>query len=283
VKAFIRQHTPRAVWIGLSKAKYSVLDSVDYALGRHAEMLPPRSLRLFFSGDGDYNAIGEEFLAYFKQFCDLQSDDRVLDVGCGAGRMATQLTEYLSPRGSYDGIDVAPKGIKWCSTHITPKYPNFRFQVADVFSEGYNRKGRFRASEYRFPFGDNSFDFVFLTSVFTHMLPNDVEQYLRELQRVLKPGGRCLITWFMLNAESEASMKQGKSSIDVSHPMGECRVRNLEVPEEAVAHPEVKVLEYYRNAGLMVDPSIRYGSWCGRTSFLSFQDICIGRKPEFPG
>jgi|SRR5579863_5523331 SAM-dependent methyltransferase len=282
MKSFIRQHTPRAVWVRLSRAKYSVLDSVDSVLGRDGEMTPPRSLRLFFAGDGDFGAIGKEFVSYFQRFCNLQADHRVLDMGCGTGRMAIPLTEYLSSRGSYEGVDVVPRGIKWCSAHITPRYPNFRFHLADIFSEAYNRTGRFRASDYRFPFDDNSFDFAFLTSVFTHLLPEGVERYLSELHRVLRPGGRCLITWFVLNRESEALLSQGKSSIDVPHLVGECRIGNLLVPEEAVAHPEFKILGYYRNAGFVVEPPVRYGSWCGRTTFLSFQDICITHKPELP-
>ena len=46
--------------------------------------------------------------------------------------------------------------------------------------------------------GPGGRDVAFLTSVFTHMLPEDVEHYLDELARVLKPGGRTLITWFLL-------------------------------------------------------------------------------------
>ena len=53
----------------------------------------------------------------------------------------------------------------------------FRFQQIDVSTELYNKEGRYQASEYRFPFPDDSFDFVMLGSVFTHMLPEDVANY----------------------------------------------------------------------------------------------------------
>jgi ubiquinone/menaquinone biosynthesis C-methylase UbiE len=276
MKTLIRKHTPKSVWAGLAKTKYWVLDSVDSALGLQKEMVPPRLLR--FVGSGDYRAVGDEFLGYFRQLCGLKPDASVLDVGCGIGRMAVPLTEYLSPRGSYEGIDVVPKGIEWCSAHITPKYPNFRFQLADVFSKFYNPTGRFHARDYRFPFTDSSFDFAFLTSVFTHMLPDDVANYLGELSRVLKPGGKCLITWLILNGESEALVERGKSSLNVIHPMGECRVENLEKPEETIAYPEAMVLEFYRDGGFEVEPAIRYGSWCGRATYLSVQDICVAHK-----
>jgi len=277
MKGLIRKHTPRAIWTGLAKTKYWVLDSVDSAFGRQEDMIPPRLMR--FVGSGDYRTVGNEFLGYFQRLCGLQADHSVLDVGCGIGRMAVPLTEYLSAHGSYEGIDIVPEGIEWCSARITPKFRNFRFQLADVFSKFYNPTGRYHAWEYRFPFADNSFDFVFLTSVFTHMLPSDVMNYMRESNRALKPGGRSLISWLMLNSESEDLVKRNKSALEVIHPMGECRVMNPAIPEEAVAYPEAKILEFYGEAGFEVEPPIRYGSWCGRSNFLSLQDICIARKP----
>jgi SAM-dependent methyltransferase len=277
MKALIREHCPKYIWIGLAKTKYWVLDSVSSAFGLQKEMIPPRLLQ--FVGSGDYCAVGDEFLGYFRRFCGLQANHSVLDVGCGIGRMAVPLTRYLSPRGSYEGIDIVPEGIEWCSGHITSKYPIFRFQLADVFSKFYNPTGRFQACDYRFPFANNSFDFAFLTSVFTHMLPGDVTNYMRELSRVLKPGGKCLITWLMLNDESEDLVKRGKSTLDVIHPMGECRIMNRAIPEDAVAYPEGKILEFYRGAGFVVEAPIHYGSWCGRATFLSVQDICIAQKP----
>ena len=65
--------------------------------------------------------------------------------------------------------------------------------------------------QYRFPFADSIFSFVFLTSVFTHMLCEGVEQYLNEIQRVLLPRGRSFITFFLLNEESEDLMRSNRS------------------------------------------------------------------------
>jgi len=279
LKALIRKHTPKAVWKGLAKSRDWALDSAESVLGMQEEMIPPRHLRGYI-GSGDYRAVGEEFLGYFQRLCDLQPNHRVLDMGCGIGRMAVPLTEYLSPQGSYEGIDIVPEGIEWCLAHITRKYPNFRFQLADVFSKYYNSGSKTNASNYRFPFPDNSFDLVFLTSVFTHMLPDEVANYLGELKRVLKPGGKSLISWLILNGESATLVKGGKAALDVSHPLGECLVMNPKVPEEAIAHPEGKILELYGQAGFMIEPPIRYGAWCGRASYMSFQDICIASKPE---
>lgn len=137
------------------------------------DMIPPKSLS--FVGKGDFEKIGREFRQHFIALAGLRPEHRVLDVGCGIGRMAIPLTEYLSPAGGYWGFDIVRKGIDWCSERITPKFPNFQFRHSDVYNQHYNPGGTVRACDYRFPFEDNFFDFVFLTSVFTHMVPADLE------------------------------------------------------------------------------------------------------------
>ena len=69
--------------------------------------------------------------------------------------------------------------VDWAQRTITARYPNFTFQNADIFNKWYNPGGAFAASEYRFPYDDESFDFIFLTSVFTHMLAPDVRRLPR--------------------------------------------------------------------------------------------------------
>src|SRR5206468_983780 len=100
------------------------------------------------------------------------------------------------PGGSYDGLEVAADGVRWCADTITPVLPHFRFHHADVYNSVYNPSARRRPRAYRFPFADATFDFAFLTSVFTHLLPHDAAHYLSELARVLRPGGRLFATFF---------------------------------------------------------------------------------------
>lgn len=98
--------------------------------------------------------------------------------------MAAPLAAYLSKEGSYEGLDIVVQAVRWCSENITPRYPNFRFVHADIYNKSYNPEGKITAHQYAFPYGEASFDFVFLTSVFTHMLPADVENYLHQVSRV---------------------------------------------------------------------------------------------------
>ena len=241
------------------------------------ELVPPSELQLFIGG-GDFVLIGNEFLNYFVTLGGLQQNVRVLDVGCGVGRMAVPLTRYLAPAGSYEGFDIYKEGIVWCQTKISRHYPNFQFRFVDVVNPVYNPTGSLNAVTFDFPYKDASFDFIFLTSVFTHMLPAEMEHYIGEISRVLKPGGRALITFFILCDESLTSMTAGLSHLDFKYDLGGCRTTNAEAPEAAVAYDEGVLRESLFRRGLKIIEPIHRGSWSGRSDFVSYQDIVLLRR-----
>ncbi|MGI8739842.1 MAG: class I SAM-dependent methyltransferase [Gammaproteobacteria bacterium] len=214
----------------------------------------------------------------------LKPHERALDAGCGLGRMAVPLMAYLREPGSYDGFDISPEGIAWCQQHITGRQPNFRFQVADIRNTQYNPKGNQKASEYRFPYQDQSFDLVFMASVCTHLMPDEIRQYLSETSRVLNTGGRCVISYFLLNEASLKRIKAGKLNPpqrSFSHDYGTYRVQNQQVPEAAIAHDEASVRELYNRYGLSITEPIHYGGWAARKSALGVnhnQDLVLAIK-----
>ncbi len=276
MKQLLRRFVPRKLWKALSRAKGIVLDEVDRWRGRATDLRPPR--RLQFVGSGDYERVGAVFLDYFIKLGGLEPQHRVLDIGCGIGRMAVPLTGYLSNEGSYEGVDIVPEGIEWCTNNLSTRFPRFRFSVADIRNKEYRAGGVTAGSDYRFQFPDADFDFVFLTSVFTHMLPKEVENYLAEISRLLKPGGRCFITWYLLNPESESLCRAGRATLAFKHSIEGCLITNPDVPEEAIAHPESVVRAWYQAFGLDKDLMVHYGAWCGRERFESQQDICVSAK-----
>jgi len=234
---------------------------------------------MIFIGDGDYVKTGNEFLQYFRDLGKLKPTDKVLDVGCGIGRMSVPLTKYLSQSGGYYGFDIVSMGIDWCKENISSEFPNFHYEHADIYNKMYNSGGTEKSSEYRFNYDDNMFDFVFLTSVFTHMYTSDVENYLKEITRVLKVGGRCLITFFLLNEESEKLINSRQSSQNLIYKLDNYSfTKSKEVPENAIGFSEDFIRELFVKNSLRIIEPIYYGSWRGRKSYLSYQDIIVAQK-----
>jgi SAM-dependent methyltransferase len=126
-----------------------------------------------------------------------------------------------------------------------------------------------------FPFGADSFDFVFLTSVFTHMLPDDVRHYLYEIARLLRPKGRMLATFFLLNQTQRELAQQNRNDIDFRHCRGIYRTRDESIPENALAIEEGEVRRMFGEASLEVIEPIHFGGWTGRAETLSYQDIVL--------
>jgi SAM-dependent methyltransferase len=251
----------------------TALDARDAVLRLPRDPLtPPR--RLAFVGSGDFHAAGAEFRELFVDLGGLRPDEDVLDVGSGVGRVAVGLTGWL--QGRYEGIDVVPRGIEWCRQAVTPRHPNFGFQVADLYNRHYNPVGRFLASEYRFPFEDRSFDFVVLTSVFTHLLPADRDNYISEAARVLRPEGRCFGTFFLLDEEARRTMgRQGGLDFRFSGPG--YWTTHQDNPEAAVAYEEAEVRDEFERRDMRI-ATVRHGTWSGREDGLSFQDIVVAAR-----
>ena len=264
-----QRRVERAQYVGLA-----VVDVVDRVRGRHDPELPPKRLRQFV-GAGDFRATGEEFTAYMRRLVSLEPSDRVLDVGSGIGRIALPLTRVLDSSGGYDGIEIVKSGVDWCRKNITAKHPNFRFHHSDIYNGTYNPRGQVQADDYRFPFDDDSFDVVILTSVFTHLLASTIDHYVAEIARTLRPGGRVLATFFVLDDESLRLLDGGHSAIPMHESMeGGVRVMSRETPEAAIAFPEPWVRDVFAGHGLTVQ-EIHRGTWCGRPEGLSVQDVVI--------
>ena len=259
-------------------------DTVDLLLGRRDALTPPRGLRRMVIGVDDvrlYRALGELYLLCFKALCALKPNEDVLDVGCGCGKQAAPLVKYLGKSSTYEGFDIVGSMIEWCRKNISSKYPNFHFQLADVFNKQYNPRGKYEASKYKFPYSNESFDFAYALSVFTHMLPEDMEHYLSEIARVLKSGGRCLITYFLLNEESLELINAGTTAWDFKYDFGKYRATDYDTPEAAICYDEAFVLGLYEQYGLRIKRPIRYGSWSWRDGSLDFepsQDTIVAWK-----
>lgn len=254
-------------------AALATADALETVTARRRGLVPPRRYRLV--GAGDFVEVGHRHVGHLAELAGLRDSDAVLDIGCGSGRMAIPLLDVLGPDGSYSGFDIVPDWIRWCRDNITTRNPEFRFTLADIRNRKYNPGGALEASEYRFPYDPEAFSIAFATSVFTHLLPPDVDNYIAETARVLTPGGRCLSTFFLITGDSP----ERKAQLDFSHRADGCWVTDPALPELAVAYDEEAVRRLHHQHGLEIVEPIHHGSWSGRDDARDYQDIVVARRP----
>ncbi len=235
--------------------------------------LPAPPAELVQCGDGDFRAVGAEFLGHFVRLAGLQPNERVLDLGCGVGRMAVPLTQYLSDAGSYTGADVSHDAIDWCRRCITPNYPNFRFEHLDIEHPLYNPLGAASAETFRLPFPDGAFDVICLVSVLTHLGTAALTNYASEISRLLAPGGRCFATAFLMNLPAREAPHDARLAFDFAAPGVEFYA-DPTAPLAAVAFDEDHLLEKFLRFGRQRRRPPVYGHWSGRPSPV-FQDINV--------
>ncbi len=124
-------------------------------------------------------------------------ESRLLDIGCGVGRLAIGILSRLGEARHYTGLDVSERSIRWCREHLGRGHPGLQFMRINVRNARYNPRGEPIGAEFRFPFADGAFDIIYLYSVFSHMLGEDVQLYLQEMHRLLAEAGRVFFTAFV--------------------------------------------------------------------------------------
>lgn len=265
-----------------ARIRFLILYLIDIGyrlIGERVDTVPP--LRFMFDGRPSYVGFledGNEFFRYFVNLCGLRSNDAVLDVGSGIGRNAVPLAQYLDLSGKYVGFDTVRLGIEWCKETISKKHPNFEFFFFDLHNGLYNPTGLIKSANFKFPIPDQTIDLVIVSSVFTHMLPDDIENYLSEIGRVLKRGGKCFSTFFIADAYALSQVERKRTTLYFCHKISDYWSIDCEHPEAAVLFAEEKVRSMYLKAELKIDEPIHLGSWSKRADGLSFQDFIVATK-----
>ena len=219
-------------------------------------------------GAGDFAQVGEEFLGHLVELCGLRPGERVLDAGCGIGRLARPLSAYLGRGGSYAGFDVDAGAIAWCHEHYAD-VPGFAFAHADLRNRRYNPRGAADPLAFRFPYEDGAFDVAVMASLLTHLVAEEARHYLAEARRVLAPGGRLLASVFLLDGAAPAP------ALAFGAPVGGMALADPSMPEEAVAYERAWLDGALDAAGLRLD-AVHPGTWRGQAG-RSFQDLVVAR------
>jgi SAM-dependent methyltransferase len=163
-------------------------------------VLPARHLRFGgreFKDDRFFLASAQSEAQRLVRRCGLSTASTVLDIGCGVGRLPIGILDQVGDIRAYRGVDIQSKSIRWCKLHIGDAHPGFQFRRIDVRNRCYNPRGVPLNESFRLPFDDEAFDVIYLYSVFSHMLQDDVSVYLSEFSRLLAPGGRVFLTAFL--------------------------------------------------------------------------------------
>ncbi len=240
--------------------------------------IPTELVELTGGGPATWDAISVGHMREYERYCPIEPCHAVLEIGCGVGRDAIQLTKILCGHGSYVGVDIIKPSIDWCATNITPRHPNFRFEYLDVHSQIHNPAGTLEVRQVTLPVLDHSIDRVILQSVFTHMFESDIVHYLREFRRVLRPGGRVFVSIFLLDDESLRLARRPDAELDLrfEFPFGDgCFINDANFPEGAVGYTPAALERILREGGFELDQPIHRGFWCGREGVEDGQDIAV--------
>jgi len=242
--------------------------------------IPIELVDLTGGGVDTWDVIAVGHMEQYAKCAPIDKDASVLEVGCGVGRDAIQLTEHLSSEGTYVGIDIIRPSIEWCQANITPRYPNFTFHYLDIKSQIHNPGGSLRVRDVKLPAPSASVDRIILQSVFTHMFYDDIIHYLKEFRRILKPGGKVVTSFFVIDEESQKMIKASGGdpafNLTFAFPYGEgCFINDERYPEGAVAFTVPRLQQMLVKSGMVLDQPIHPGFWSGRQGVTDGQDIAV--------
>lgn len=114
-------------------------------------------------------------LDYFKKNISIEGI-RILDWGCGPGRLIRHIPDFLDGKCEVFGTDYNEKSIEWCKKNL----PGIDFRTNTLKAQ--------------LPYDDNYFDVVYGISIFTHLSEKMHFEWIDELYRILKPGGILFLT-----------------------------------------------------------------------------------------
>ena len=177
---------PHAVFSDLTDEAWLqvLIDSVHRPVARDLPLpgFPPEALQRQFVGSAGADTLREAFNFYrtVKGYCarehrPIAGDQRILDFGCGWGRIARLFLKDV-PAGNFTGVDVDPDVIALCTA--TFPYGTFRAVPAVPPTD----------------LPPAHFDLAYAYSVFSHLNEATHLAWVRELARVLKPGGLLFAT-----------------------------------------------------------------------------------------
>jgi SAM-dependent methyltransferase len=230
--------------------------------------IPEELINLTGAGADVFIANAEGQLREVRNKVGYEPDHNIVEIGCGVGRFAIPLADHV---GNYLGVDIIQPSIDWATNNITRQRPNFRFVHYDVKDDLHNPSGTMTTKDIRLPVADGTVDRVILWSVFTHLFRPEIEHYLREFRRILKPDGKVWASCFVITPEVlEAAQRTNLTQWDLrfENPPDKdgCYINNLAVPRGAVGYSPAALIAMAESNGLMLAREFYKGQWSGHYS-----------------
>lgn len=227
-----------------------------------------------------------------RLLCDLQPTGRILDIGCGYGKTAIALKRYLKPPGGFVGFDIQPRLTSFATRMFKALKIDsyFRAEHHPIIGNPYYKgtDSGTPADQFVFPYPEREFDAVCSFSVFTHLRTGPLQNYAKNLGRVVKPGGKMLLSFYLLDNAPEAgnggepwaASQRRNALLDGPDPAerGVLKVLNPRNPEYLVAYRVEYVRKAFAQFGFTLDRPPLFGSWAGRANYFGHQDYLVFRR-----
>ncbi|MBW8778117.1 MAG: class I SAM-dependent methyltransferase [Burkholderiales bacterium] len=240
-------------------------------------------------GGSDPEAVGDACYGILRRYIKIAPDSRLLDFGCGIGRVLLSVLKHQPAIGSIKGFDIMPQVIQFCEKNIASAFPRATFDVIQGSNDHYdefirNAGGSSAQSREQIlqQYG-GKFSGAYAFSVFTHVEKADFRTLLDLLARVLQPGGELLITAFLLTPYSRAAIEKRECLF----PFGETALEDegkvfIGNPSDRlgfIAFDLSLVEQMVFDAGLVIT-HVEHGSWTGASFSASLQDVIVCRRPN---
>lgn len=227
------------------------------------------------------------FQTIIYQTLENKTGNDILDIGCGTGLLGIAAEPFTAEGGTYTGIDVMTEDIDFCRRHY--QMPNYDFIHLNVANAMY-AKGQPKALK-PWPVEDASKDLVVALSVWTHLSEQDALYYFSEIGRVLKKGGKAIITFFYLDESYQASLPKRTDQPGRFHSTNQnfwifskpayesenwFTIPSVPTPEDAIGINEKALALLLEASGLSL--SVYYtGNWKEQPGVF-FQDVMVFEK-----
>jgi SAM-dependent methyltransferase len=180
-----------------------------------------------------------------RNYCTSHSD--VVELGCGCGRLARPLRgPHWSPwfEGTYVGVDIDSEMIEYCRGNFPAD--KFKFILSPHRSMTYSSDHLQGAQKTPSTFviaDEQSKDYVYSLSLYSHLLEEEVNEYLKESYRILRTGGIMYLTFFCI----EHVELGGRWTFQ--HQRNNAYIESVKYPEAAVAYDEAFMIGLARKYG----------------------------------